>query len=99
MSGRTDESNPFYGKTHSVEFKAKISIPKSEKTKAKISVTKGGNIIYIYDTHGSLVNSFCSARKAAEIFNCGYNTILKYLKSSKLFQKQWILFISAIKQS
>jgi hypothetical protein len=40
-----------------------------------MSVAKGGSTIYVYDSQGSLVNSFSSARKAAVHFKCSYPTI------------------------
>lgn len=71
------------GKTHSVD------------TKSKISETKGTNI-YVYDTQGSLVNTFNSARKAGEYFDSNFNTILKYARNGKLFKSNWILSTSLI---
>ena len=95
-----------YGKTYSLsaETKAKISEaltgenhPRgmlgkthSEKTKAKISASKG-SAIYVYDTQGSLVSTISSANKAAKFFKCNHNTIITYAKNGKLFKKEWIL--------
>jgi hypothetical protein len=45
-----------YGKQHSVD------------TLVKMSIAKGGNTIYVYDTHGTIVNSFCSSRQTANFF-------------------------------
>jgi len=74
--------NPMFGKSRSLE------------TKAKISATKGTSI-YIYDSQGIFVNTFPSARKAAEFFNCGFPTILKHAKDGKLFKNQWVLSTSS----
>jgi group I intron endonuclease len=41
-------------------------------TLAKMSVAKGRGIIYVYDTQGSLVNTFSSTRKAAVFFNSNH---------------------------
>lgn len=83
------------GFTLSDKTKIKISetmkgIAKSEEHKAKISVAKG-SFIFVYDSKGSLVNSFSSARKAAEFFHCSHLTIISYVKNGKLFKKEWIL--------
>lgn len=78
MFGKTGENHPFFGRNHSSE------------TIAKISVSKGGGTIYVYDSKGSLVNIFNSTREAGKFFNCSHVTIYKYLKNGKLFKKQWI---------
>jgi hypothetical protein len=41
-------------------------------TLVKMSIVKGGGIIYVYNTQGSLVNTFSSARKALVFFNSNY---------------------------
>lgn len=100
MFGRTGENNPMFGKTHTAEVKALISkVHKgntvSAESKALISEANG-SIIYVYDKESNLVNTFNSARKAAEHFNCHHTTIMKYVKNNKLYQDQWILSISLI---
>lgn len=83
---RTGIKNPrgMLGHTHSPD------------TLVKMSLAKGGGIIYIYDTHGSLVNSFYSARKAAEFLKTDHQVIMRYLRSGKVFKEQWILSTSFI---
>lgn len=39
-----------------------------------MSVVKGGGTIYVYDSQGTLVNTFSSARKAAEYFDFTINS-------------------------
>jgi hypothetical protein len=73
------ENNHFYGKTHSTEIKMKMS--------ESISIAKGGTI-FVYDTQGSLVNTFCSARKAGEYFFCSHTRILRYASSRQLFENE-----------
>lgn len=73
------QNHPMYGKQRSLE------------TLAKISIAKEGNTIYVYNTHGTLVNYFCFFRQAVNFFNYGYNTILRYYKNGKLFKNKWIL--------
>lgn len=68
----------------------------SAETKTKISVIKEGGIICIYDIEGSLVNTFYFLIITTKIFNCSYITIIRYLKSKKLFQDKWFLSISLI---
>lgn len=82
LFGITGENHPNYGKTHCTE------------TITKMSVAKGGGTIYIYDTQGTLVNSFSSARKAAKNFNIHHLTIIRYLKNNLLFQDKWYLSFS-----
>jgi len=81
MYGRTGVNNPNFGKSPSAE------------TVAKQSIVKGGGIIFVYNTQGSLVNSFSSARKAAEFFHTSHSTIVRYVKNNKLYKNQWILSI------
>lgn len=107
------KAHPLFGKTHPPEIRAKISaktreamsdpairskmsVPKSEAHKTKISVSKG-TVIFVYDTKGSLSNTFCSAREAGKHFDCTFNTILKYAKNGELFQDEWILSTSVKK--
>lgn len=81
MFGKNKGENPFFRRTH------------SEETLAKMRVARG-TTIYVYSTDKStLVNTFSSAREAAEYFNCRHKIIMKYVKNKKLFQDQWILSI------
>ena len=59
------------GKAHSDETKTRISeamtgIAKTEETKVKMSIAKGGGSIFVYDKNGLLVKSFSSASEAAK---------------------------------
>jgi hypothetical protein len=58
-----------------------------------MSVAKG-TAIYVYDSNGTLVNTFSSGRKAAEHFDCSHPTILKYSINGLVFKGQWILSTS-----
>lgn len=78
MFGIKGEDHPLFGKTHSALSKAKMS-------------TSKGTAIYVYNINGTLVNSFSSARKAAEHFNCNHKIILKHAKKGLLFKDQWVL--------
>lgn len=73
-----------------------LGLNHSPDTLVKMSLAKGGGTIYIYDTHGSLVNSFHSARKAAEFLKTDHQVIMRYLRSGKVFKEQWILSTSFI---
>jgi group I intron endonuclease len=79
MFGKTGKNHPFFGRNHSSE------------TIAKISISKGGGTIYVYDYEGSFVNTFNSTREAGKFFNCSHTLIYRYLKNGKLFKKQWVL--------
>jgi len=105
---KTGDKNPrgMLGKTHLVESKTKMSVSKigeknpmfgktpATETIIKISYAKGGGTVFVYDLEGTLVNTFSSARKAAEYFHCTHVTILRYIRNNKLFQNQWILSFS-----
>jgi len=93
---KTGDKNNFYGRTHSIETivkmrEAKLGISKSEDHKTKISLAKGGGTIFVYNSDHLLVNSFESARKAAEYFNVDKNTIVRYSNSGNLFKNEWLL--------
>lgn len=62
----------------------------SEDTKSKISLALG-NKIYVYSSDNSkLINTFSSARKAAEFFSVSKDTITKYARNEQIFQEKWI---------
>jgi group I intron endonuclease len=92
------ENHPLFGRSPSVETRtlfseAKKGKPHTAQTLDKMSIAKG-TAIYVYDTQGSLENTFNSARKAAEHFGCSYPTILKFAKNGLLFKEEWILSTS-----
>jgi hypothetical protein len=73
-------------RTLSEEHKAKLSLsllgqPRPSKVKENISIAKGGGIIYVYDSQSIQVNTFSSARNAAEYFKTTHKTIMKYVKN------------------
>jgi group I intron endonuclease len=77
-------NNPMFGRTHSAEILAKMS-------------TAQGTNIYVYSSDKStLINTFSSANKAAEFFNCHYQTVLKYAKNGGIFKNQWFLSTTLI---
>lgn len=73
--------------------RAKINVPKSEEHKAKIRAAKG-TAIFVYDTNGTLINTFSSFREAAKFFKSNHHTINKYAINGELFQGKWILSTS-----
>jgi group I intron endonuclease len=79
---KIDKNHPNFGKA------------RSDDTKTKISASQG-TAIFVYDSQGSLVNTFTSVRKAAEYFNSHHHTIMKYIRNDKLFKDKWI-FVSII---
>jgi group I intron endonuclease len=81
---KTGDNHPMFGNTH------------SEVTKGIMSKAKGGGTIYVYDTQDTLVNTFISARKAAEHFDCNHKTIIRYVKNGKIFKEKWFLSMSLI---
>lgn len=96
MFGITGENHPLFGKHHSAETIKKMSIAHkgqalSEETKEKISLIKGTKI-YVYSSNNvELINTFNSARKAAEFFSVSKDTIIKYAKTEQIFQDKWNL--------
>lgn len=49
--------------------------------------------LFLY-TQSSLLNTFNSANKAAEFFNCSHTTILRNANNKKLFQNKWYLSLN-----
>jgi group I intron endonuclease len=79
MFGRTGENSPNFGKSFTIE------------TKTKISIAKGGGSIFVYSSNKkTLLNTFYSARKAAEHFNTSHSIILKHARNGTLYKEQWI---------
>jgi len=83
---RTGQKNPrgMLGRIHTSD------------TLAKMSIAKGVGTIFVYDTQGSLVNTFISARKAAVFFNTNHQIIMRYVRNGGIFKEQWILSRSLI---
>ena len=71
-------THPMFGKMHTTEAKEKISATQ-------------GTAVFIYDSEGLLVNTFSSARKAAEYFNTSHITIMRYIKNGRQFKANWTL--------
>jgi NADH-ubiquinone oxidoreductase chain 4 len=99
---KREEGSGMFGKTHSDETKNLMSLARqaenhplwgknlSDETKLKMSIAKG-TTIYVYSPDKStLINTFISARKAAEFFNTNHRIILKHAKNGLLFKEQWI---------
>lgn len=85
MSG---ENNPMFG----------ISLLHTAETKAKMSVAKGTSI-YVYSSDKStLINTFTSARKASEYFNCAHTTIIKHVRNGLISKGGWFLLTEEIHQ-
>lgn len=107
MFGKTGEKHPFFGKIHSEESKAKISLANSGKTHlpgtiAKISEALSGEnnpmsknvFVYRFDPETKetiLYKSFDTCIEAASYFNCSRRNISRYLDKNKLYKKQWVL--------
>jgi len=70
--------NPNFGKVHSVEFRAKMSLA-------------WGTPIFVYSLDGTLENSFPSGRATGIFFSTDSKSILRYIRSGKIFRKKWIL--------
>jgi group I intron endonuclease len=78
------ENNPMFGKAHSVESLDKMSASR-------------GTAIFVYDSQGSLVNTFTSARVAAKEFDTTHKTIMRYVTNGKLlFRDKWKFSLSLI---
>jgi group I intron endonuclease len=68
--GLTGENSTFFGRTHSTETREKISKALLGKnylvgTREKMSIAKGGSIIYLYSLDFQLLSTFISSRLAA----------------------------------
>lgn len=89
---KTGEKNPqgMLGRTHSTDTLMKMSIAKLGNNN---SISKRV-FVYYSTTPTILFHEFVSYSEAAKHFNCSIMIIFKYLKSGKLFQKQWIFSLS-----
>ena len=76
---KTGKNHFNFGKSFSAEYKAKIS--------KKV-------FVYNVETPTILSHEFVSCSETALHFSCSIGSISNYLKSGKLFQKQWILSLS-----
>lgn len=74
-----DENNVMYGRNHLAE------------TKIKMSMAKGTTIYGYTSDKFNIINTFSSANKTAEYFNCSTQTILNYSLSDKIFKENFIL--------
>lgn len=90
------DKNPFFGKTHSDEYLAKLKIrmsgvnnpmagiPVSEKVKEAIRATRN-KPIYLYDFHSKeLLKVFPNQTQACLEFKASPKTIIKYLRSGEI---------------
>lgn len=105
---RTGKNHPYYGKTHFSETKTLMSLTRlgknnsmfgrthSAESKAKMGAIQG-NIIFVYNSDGSLANTFTLIRKAKKYFNCSPSTIQRYVYTNQLFQDKWILYFTTKK--
>jgi len=57
-------------------------MPHSPKSKADISETIGGSVIYVYDRDNRLEGELISLRAAAEFLGCCHQNVAKMIKSS-----------------
>lgn len=107
---KSGDNHPMFGKCRSAETLAKISeslkgdnhprgfLGKSHsaETLTRMSIAKGAGTIYVYDSQGSLVNTFSSAREAGKEFDTHHQTILKYARNGNIFKDKWKLSTSLI---
>lgn len=106
-------NNPMSGKTHSVDTLTKMSQPKSEITKAKMSesqksINRAGKnnpmskkvFVYSFDSLNQetiLYKTFDSCTEAAKFFDSSSRVITYYLDKNKLYKKEWILLSSLVR--
>jgi group I intron endonuclease len=104
MFGKTGKNHPFFGKTHTVESKAKISLANFGKTHsigsiAKIRIALRGEknpmsksvFVYSFDSETKdiiLYKSFNTCIEAAKYFDCSTRILSRYLDKNKLYKNQ-----------
>jgi len=99
---RKGVNHPLYGKKHSVESlirmkEAQLGKTTSEETRKKMSITKGGSLIYLYSVEEiTLLRTFVSSYLAADYLKCSDTTVMKYAKSNYIFKDQYILSFSLL---
>lgn len=91
------ENNPFYGKNHTVEVLAKLSMQKTGINNPMYGKTGEKNIlskkVYIYENNESpvLFKMFFSYAEAAKYFNCNSTTISRYVDKKRIYANKYIL--------
>ena len=71
----------------------------SDLTKDKMSRAKGTTIIIDNDGDRRLSHTFTSYRAAAKHFNCFASTIIRNIRSGKIFRKEYILSLKELSSS
>lgn len=97
------KNNPFYGKTHSDEYKEFLKHKMSginnhmygksitEFVKQVIKDTQS-KPVYLYDSDTKeLISVFSSQKELIEEFNVSPKTVIKYLKSGKIWRDKYII--------
>jgi len=83
MFSKIGPIHPRFGKTHSQDTKNKMS-------QAKVS------LIYLYSLDLQLLGTYSSLRKIAKYLECTHPTIMKYIRSRKIFKNQYILSLEEL---
>jgi group I intron endonuclease len=84
---RQKENNPFYGKTHSDETKAIMSVYQSSRTKDP----NPGISIIVLSSDKKVLLTFKSIRETARYFKADPRTINRFLNSNKLFRNLYYI--------
>lgn len=63
----------------------------SDEAKLKMSIAKGTTIYLYTQDKSQLINTFTSARKAAEFFKTTHRVILNHAKNELIFKEQWVI--------
>jgi len=82
------EQNPMFGKKG--EMHPRFSKKHSEKTRAKMSSSKG-IAINVLDVKTNITTKYLSGNQAAKAISCSPTTLQKYLKSGKILKNRYIL--------
>jgi len=93
-----------YARSHHI-FKNEYILslePLISEFKLSLGITRlgrKGTSIYLYSLDYQLLKTFSSSREAGGYFQCNHITIMRYARSGKIFQDQYILSFEKLSKS
>jgi group I intron endonuclease len=88
----TGSNNPFFGKTHSDDTKAQMSLALSGTNHYNYGkLANNAKTIYVYSLENVLINSFSSKTAVALWLNVTRGTITNYIRSGKVFDGKYYI--------
>src|SRR5690349_2525746 len=86
---KSGANNPMHGKTHTPESKAQMSVAKSGANHPMYGVTPTNALpVYVYSIDNVLIHLFLSKLSAAKFLGVSDTTVIRYLRSGKVFLRR-----------